>query len=110
LARRTIEFETGNAKLTSAGARVLDDLVPVLSQFTGRRFEVIGHTDDVGAHDANMTLSAARADAVKAYLVSKGIPAADLLTSGAGPDRPVTTNTTAEGRARNRRIEFRVLA
>ncbi len=110
LARRTIEFETGNAKLTSAGARVLDDLVPVLSQFAGRRFEVIGHTDDVGQHDANMQLSAARADAVKAYLVSKGIPAADLLTSGAGPDRPVTTNTTAEGRARNRRIEFRVLA
>lgn len=110
LARRTIEFETGNARLTSAGARVLDDLVPVLKQFTGRRFEVIGHTDDVGQHDANMALSAARADAVKAYLVSKGIAAADLLTSGAGPDRPVTTNTTAEGRARNRRIEFRVLA
>ncbi|MEK8033046.1 OmpA family protein [Ideonella sp. DXS29W] len=110
LARRTIEFETGNAKLTSAGARVLDDLVPILNQFAGRRFEIIGHTDDVGAHDANMALSAARADAVKAYLVGKGIPAADLLTSGAGPDRPVTTNTTAEGRARNRRIEFRVLA
>jgi OOP family OmpA-OmpF porin len=110
LARRTIEFETGNARLTSAGARVLDDLVPVLSQFAGRRFEVIGHTDDVGPHDGNMALSAARAEAVKAYLVSKGIPAADLLTSGAGPDKPVTTNTTAEGRARNRRIEFRVLA
>lgn len=110
LARRTIEFETGNARLTSAGARVLDDLVPILGQFAGRRFEVIGHTDDVGQHDANMALSAARAEAVKAYLVSKGIPAADLLTSGAGPDRPVTTNTTVEGRARNRRIEFRVLA
>jgi OOP family OmpA-OmpF porin len=110
LARRTIEFETGNAQLTAGGARVLDDLLPVLRQFAGRRFEIIGHTDDVGPRDANMQLSAARAQAVKVYLVGKGISAADLMTSGAGPDRPVTTNGTPEGRARNRRIEFRVLA
>lgn len=110
LARRTIEFETGNARLTPAGARVLDDLLPLLRQFAGRRFEVIGHTDDVGPREANMQLSAARAEAVKAYLVGKGIPASDVMTSGAGPDRPVTANTTPEGRAKNRRIEFRVLA
>lgn len=110
LARRTIEFETGNAHLTAGGARVLDDLLPVLRQFTGRRFEIIGHTDDVGPREANMQLSAARAEAVKAYLVGKGIAAGDLMTSGAGPDRPVTANGTPEGRARNRRIEFRVLA
>jgi OmpA-OmpF porin, OOP family len=110
LARRTIEFETGNAHLTPAGARVLDDLLPVLRQFAGRRFEVIGHTDDVGPREANMQLSAARAEAVRAYLVGKGVSATDLVTSGAGPDRPVTSNTTSEGRAKNRRIEFRVLA
>lgn len=110
LARRTIEFESGNATLTAGGARVLDDLLPVLRQFAGRRFEIIGHTDDQGGRDANMQLSAARAAAVKAYLVGKGIAAADLITSGAGPDRPLVSNTTAEGRARNRRIEFRVLA
>jgi OOP family OmpA-OmpF porin len=89
---------------------VLDDLLPVLRQFAGRRFEVIGHTDDVGLREANMQLSAARAEAVKAYLVGKGISASDLMTSGAGPDRPVTNNATPEGRAKNRRIEFRVLA
>jgi OOP family OmpA-OmpF porin len=110
LASRTVEFESGNATLTAAGARVLDDLVPVLRQFAGRRFEIVGHTDDQGAHDANMQLSAARANAVKAYLVGKGIPAADMITNGAGPDRPLTSNTSPEGRARNRRIEFRVLA
>jgi OmpA-OmpF porin, OOP family len=110
LARRTIEFETGNAQLTASGARVLDDLVPVLRQFVGRRFEIIGHTDGVGPRDANMQLSAARAEAVKAYLASKGIPPGDLMTSGAGPDRPLVANGTPEGRARNRRIEFRVLA
>ena len=55
-------------------------------------------------------LSAARAETVKAYLVQRGIPAAALATSGVGPDRPVADNATASGRARNRRIEFRVLA
>lgn len=110
LARRTIEFESGNATLTPGGARVLDDLLPVLRQFAGRRFEITGHTDDQGGRETNMQLSAARAEAVKAYLVGKGIAAADLVTSGAGPDRPLVSNATSEGRARNRRIEFRVLA
>jgi OmpA-OmpF porin, OOP family len=110
LARRTIEFETGNARLTANGARVLDDLLPLLRQFAGRRFEIIGHTDDIGPREANMQLSAARAEAVRAYLTGKGIAAGDLMTTGAGPDRPLTANGTPEGRARNRRIEIRVLA
>lgn len=110
LARRIVEFEPGNATLTAAGRQVLDELLPVLGQLSGRRFEIIGHTDADGARHQNLLLSAARADSVKAYLVQRGIPAAALLTSGVGPDRPLADNTTTEGRARNRRIEFRVLA
>lgn len=110
LARRIVEFEPGNATLTAAGRQVLDELLPVLGQLSGRRFEIVGHTDADGARPQNLLLSAARADSVKAYLVQRGIPAAALLTSGVGPDRPLADNTTAEGRARNRRIEFRVLA
>jgi OmpA-OmpF porin, OOP family len=110
LAQRTIAFEVGNATLTAAGAKVLDDLVPILHQFSGRRFEIVGHTDDSGPRESNVALSAARAEAVKAYLAAKGIPAADIVTSGAGPDRPIAPNNTADGRARKRRIEFRVLA
>lgn len=110
LAQRTIAFEVGNATLTPAGAKVLDDLVPVLRKFQGRRFEIVGHTDDSGARESNLALSAARAEAVKAYLAGKGIAPGDLVTSGAGSDRPLAPNTSAEGRARNRRIEFRVLA
>ncbi|MEH3087743.1 MAG: OmpA family protein [Xylophilus ampelinus] len=110
LAERTIAFEVGNATLTAAGVRVLDELLPVLRRFAGRRFEIVGHTDDSGAREANLALSAARAEAVRAYLGARGIPPGDIVTSGAGPDRPVATNATAEGRARNRRIEFRVLA
>jgi OmpA-OmpF porin, OOP family len=109
LAQRTIGFEVGNANLTAGGTQVLDALLPVLQKFSGRRFEIVGHTDDSGPRDANLALSAARAEAVKRYLADKGIPAAALVTSGAGPDRPIAPNTSA-GRARNRRIEFRVLA
>jgi OOP family OmpA-OmpF porin len=110
LAKRTIAFEVGNATLTPAGSKVLDDLVPVLHKFAGRHFEIVGYTDDSGPREANLALSAARAQAVKAYLVAKGIAASDIATSGVGPDRPIAPNSTAEGRSRNRRIEFRVLA
>jgi OOP family OmpA-OmpF porin len=108
LANRIIEFETGSSNLTRSGKQVLDELVPVLKTLSGRRFEIIGHTDSMGARSANVALSAARADAVRAYLVAQGIAETNLMTSGVGPDRPVAENTTPEGRARNRRIELRV--
>lgn len=110
LAKRTIAFETGNAVITPAGIAVLDELLPLLKQMSGRRFEVVGHTDDVGNREKNVALSEARAKAVKDYLVSKGIAAGDIVSSGVGPDRPIADNGTPEGRAKNRRIEFRVLA
>lgn len=110
MANRIVEFETGNATLTPAGQRVLDELLPVLQQLAGRHFEIVGHTDADGSRQGNLLLSAARAETVKAYLVQRGIPAAALATSGVGPDRPVADNATPAGRARNRRIEFRVLA
>jgi OmpA-OmpF porin, OOP family len=109
LTNRTIEFETGNATLALPGRQVLDLLAPVLQRLPGRSFEVIGHTDAQGSRPQNIALSAARADAVKAYLVGKGIAADSIATSGAGPNRPVAGNDTPEGRARNRRIELRVV-
>lgn len=109
LANRTIEFGPANAVLTPGGQLVLNELAPILSQFQGKRFEVIGHTDSDGGRDANIVLSANRANAVRQYLAAKGIPYQSILTSGAGPDRPIADNNTPEGRARNRRIEFKVL-
>lgn len=108
LANRIVEFEPSSATLTATGQAVLDQLAPVLLQLSGRKFEVIGHTDSLGARPANVALSAARAETVKAYLAKKGVPEAAITTSGVGPDRPVADNNQAEGRARNRRIEFRV--
>jgi len=109
LTDRTIEFEPGNSTLTAAGTQVLARLVPVLQQLHDRKFEVIGHTDSSGSRAQNIALSAARADAVKTWLVGNGLAAGSVQTSAVGPDRPVATNDTPEGRARNRRIEFRVM-
>ncbi len=109
LANRVVEFESGSATLTPKGRGVLDEMVTALKTLpAGRKVQVIGHTDSQGGRDANIALSAARADTVKAYLVGKQIPDTMLETSGAGPDRPVASNATPDGRARNRRIEFRV--
>jgi len=109
LANRTIEFLPASATLTPNGQRILDELVPVLSQLQGKRFEVVGHTDADGDRQINIVLSTNRANAVRQYLAAKGVPYQAILTSGAGPDRPVAGNDTPEGRARNRRIEFKIL-
>jgi OmpA-OmpF porin, OOP family len=107
LANRTIEFETGSATLAPEGRAILDQIATVLANMNTRTVEIIGHTDNAGSRSANIALSQARADAVKGYLVSKGIPSQQLTTTGVGPDQPVASNTTDDGRARNRRIEFR---
>lgn len=108
LGNRIIEFETGKASLTSSGKAILDELAVPLIKLKGKKLEVIGHTDNQGLRSSNVALSAARAEAVKAYLASKGVMEDNINTSGLGPDRPVASNDTVEGRARNRRIEFRV--
>jgi OOP family OmpA-OmpF porin len=108
LANRIVEFEPGSSTLTPSGMAIIDELARALAGLGGRKVEVIGHTDAIGARDMNIALSRARADAVKAQLERRGIAPDRVTTSGEGPDRPVASNTSAEGRARNRRIEFRV--
>jgi OOP family OmpA-OmpF porin len=108
LANRIVEFEPGSAVLRPAALPILDEMASAMTRLKGRKFEVIGHTDAMGARAGNVSLSLARAQAVKTYLIGKGLPAERLATSGMGPDQPVASNATDEGRARNRRIEFRV--
>ena len=107
LANRTIEFETGSATLTPQGKAILDQMAAVLAKMTNNTVDIIGHTDNAGNRTSNIALSQARADAVKGYLVSKGIAPQQLSTTGVGPDQPIASNDTNDGRARNRRIEFR---
>ncbi|MYM66361.1 OmpA family protein [Pseudoduganella sp. FT55W] len=108
LAKRIIEFDSGKATLTPSGQSILDEMAAALQKVKGKKVEVIGHTDNIGLRDSNLALSQARAEAVRTYLTGKGINPEMVMVSGQGPDRPVAENTSAEGRARNRRIEFRV--
>jgi OOP family OmpA-OmpF porin len=99
---------TGSA-VTAAGKAKLDDLV---SKIKGIALEVViavGHTDSSGDKARNQRLSVQRAEAVKAYLVSKGIERNRIYTEGKGASQPVADNKTAEGRAKNRRTEVEVV-
>ncbi len=109
LANRIIEFESGSARLTPKGMAILDEMVARMREMDDVKVQIVGHTDNVGQPQSNLALSQARAQAVRAYLAQHGIAAAGLTALGKGADEPVADNATAEGRARNRRIEFKVL-
>lgn len=104
-----INFDLGKATLTRSSAPVLDLAISALREYPSVRIEISGHTDNRGPREINMRLSQRRADAVRAYLVERGIDEGRIVTRGAGPDEPIDSNATGEGRANNRRIEFRVL-
>ena len=108
LSNRVVEFESGSATLTASGRAILDEMAAAIKQIGAPKVQLIGHTDSQGNHQANVALSLARASTVRNYLIDKGIPVESLSASGAGPDQPVASNDTAEGRAKNRRIEFRL--
>ena len=102
-------FDFDKAVLKPAGKAKLDDLV---SKVKGINLEVIiavGHTDSVGSDAYNQKLSVRRSEAVKAYLVSKGIEKNRVYTEGKGEKQPVADNKTKEGRAKNRRVEIEVV-
>ena len=109
LANRLIEFESGRATLTDSGKLILDQMSLVMLRLKDKKVDVIGHTDNAGSRASNVPLSQARAEAVRTYLASKGVKPELVNVSGEGPDRPVADNRTPEGRARNRRIEFKVV-
>ncbi len=102
-------FDFDKFTLKPAGKAKLEDLV---SKLAGTDIEVVvatGHTDSVGTEAYNQKLSMRRANAVKAFLVSKGIPADRVFTEGKGESKPVASNKTSEGRAKNRRVDVEVV-
>ncbi len=106
---KIIEFDFNSDKITPAGHAVLDQVAPILTGAADSNIEISGHTDNIGTDKVNQGLSQRRAAAVKSYLAGKGIAAARLNPKGHGASQPIADNSTEEGRAHNRRIEFRVV-
>ncbi len=102
-----IEFASGAARLEARSAAVLDALANAAGECPGV-IRVEGHTDGLGAPQPNLALSQARAESVREALIERGVAASRLRAQGFGADQPLADNRNAEGRAKNRRIEFRV--
>ncbi len=109
LSGNSIRFTTGGSEISSVSAGLLDQLVYAAARCTSNRIEISGHTDSDGTDEANQTLSEARTQAVSAYLVDAGITAERLIAVGRGETQPIAPNDTADNKAKNRRIELKVL-
>lgn len=105
-----INFESGRALIRPEGKDLLNQVYNLLIQAENSKIDLIGHTDNVGTPEGNYSLSLARAQAAKSYLISKGIAASRFQNiEGKGQDLPVTDNATPVGKAKNRRVEVKIL-
>ena len=104
-----VTFATNSADINANFYTVLDQVATTLGEFNQTVIEVAGHTDSTGARAYNMTLSERRAGSVVSYLSGRGVARERMIAVGAGPDNPVDTNETAEGRAQNRRVEITIV-
>jgi len=104
-----ILFETGKSILTTGSYAELDRLLTILGENPLMKIEISGHTDNTGSVALNLRLSGDRAKAVVEYLVQKGIDRSRLESKGFGSQQPISDNATSPGRAKNRRVEFKIL-
>lgn len=103
---RTISFGFNDSTLSREGNAILQEAASALKQNPTMRIEIAGHSDDVGSAANNVKISLARANMVRAWLVKMGVDAARLQPTGRGEAEPIADNSTPEGRAANRRVEF----
>jgi outer membrane protein OmpA-like peptidoglycan-associated protein len=104
-----VTFESGSARLQAGSYVELDSIAKVLLSNPNTKVEIGGHTDDAGTPADNMRISSLRAEAVRNYLVAKGVPFQQMVARGYGSSMPLTPDTTPRGRAVNRRVEIRPL-
>jgi len=106
-----LTFEIGKAIIKPASLPFLDEIAVVFANEDAKpwKLEIKGHTDNKGSESYNQKLSEDRANSVKTYLISKGIDNSKITSSGFGLSKPIASNDTAEGRAKNRRVEFSII-
>jgi outer membrane protein OmpA-like peptidoglycan-associated protein/ABC-type taurine transport system substrate-binding protein len=107
--RRSIYFETNSARMGLESRKVVDEIGDFMRAYENTVVDIEGNTDSTGSRELNLALSKQRAEAVKNYLVEKyGFPPSRMRTKGNGPDNPIDTNATPEGREKNRRTDIKV--
>ena len=99
-----VTFDSNASQLKPAGANTLSGVAMVLKEYEDTRVHIIGHTDSSGSRELNMRLSEQRAESVGTALITMGVDASRLSMDGVGPDQPVASNSTAAGKAQNRRV------
>lgn len=109
LAMANVRFQTGSAQLLDISNAILDEIAEIMNRYPNYNLEISGYTDNVGNDAANQQLSQRRAAACYNYLVNAGVDRARMSYAGYGETNPLATNDTAEGRARNRRVEFELV-
>jgi outer membrane protein OmpA-like peptidoglycan-associated protein len=105
---QTIQFAFNEARILPQSFYILDEVTDILLRNVSLKIRIEGHTDEVGSPEYNLTLSEGRANAVRAYLVDHGIPGSRLSVKGWGMARPIASNRSEDGRAKNRRVQFEI--
>ncbi len=108
LATASINFDTGKSSISADSTELLDSIASTAKRCPDASFEIGGHTDSTGNLDSNMALSQRRAQAVADYLIAQGLTNDRFVARGYGPQSPIADNSTSQGRAQNRRIEFKL--
>ncbi len=101
-------FDFDKSAIKPDGVKILDRLIAFLKENAEKKVDLEGHTDSVGTEQYNQGLSERRTAAVKDYLTTRGIDAGRVSSKGFGETKPIADNKTAEGRAKNRRVEIKV--
>ncbi|WP_140920469.1 OmpA family lipoprotein [Limnobaculum xujianqingii] len=99
-----VTFDTSSSTLKPAGANTLTGVAMVLKEYNKTAVNVVGHTDSTGSRQLNVNLSQQRAESVASSLITQGVAANRIHTQGVGPDQPIASNSTEDGKAQNRRV------
>lgn len=110
LNENAVRFDTNKSTLTATAKANLDKLIPVFQEYADTNITIFGYTDSTGSAEYNLKLSGERAASVKNYLVAKGLAASRFSVTGLGIADPIASNDTADGRSKNRRVEFAITA